>query len=249
MRPEVVWITGASAGLGKALVETYVQDGATVAATARPSEALDALVAAHPGKVVAFPADITDAAAIGDAVMRIETEVGPIRLAILNAGTHQPVKGAAFKADELDRLVQINLIGTAHCLEAVLQPMLRRRQGQIAVVSSVAGYTGLPTSAYYGATKAALFNMCESLKFDFDREGIDLRVISPGFVRTPLTDKNDFPMPFLMEPDAAARRVVAGLRGRRFEVTFPRRFTYGLKLLRILPYALYFALLRRTVRP
>ncbi len=246
MPREVVWITGASAGIGKALALAYAARGATVAATARPSERLDE-AALHPG-VVAFAGDVTDGAAMHDVVRRIETELGPIDRAVLNAGTHRPVKGEDFDAAELQKLMTINVMGTAYCLEAALRPMLARRRGQIAVVSSVAGYTGLPTSAYYGATKAALFNMCEALKFDLDRAGVDVRVVAPGFVRTPLTDKNDFPMPFLMEPEAAARRIVRGLDGKRFEVTFPRRLSYVLKLLRLLPYGLYFALVRRAVR-
>ncbi|TVQ33926.1 MAG: SDR family NAD(P)-dependent oxidoreductase [Geminicoccaceae bacterium] len=246
MPREVIWITGASAGIGKAIALAYAAEGALVAATARPSERLDE-VAEHPN-VTAFAGDITDGPAMHEVVRRIEAELGPIDRAILNAGTHQPVKAEDFKAAELERLLTINVMGTAHCLEAVLQPMLGRRGGQIAVVSSVAGYTGLPTSAYYGATKAALFNMCEALKFDLDKAGVDMRVIAPGFVRTPLTDKNEFSMPFLMEPEAAAQRVVKGLKGKQFEVTFPRRFSCILKVLRILPYAAYFALVRRTVK-
>ena len=225
MPREVVWITGASAGIGKAVVEAYVRAGALVAATARPSERLDALAQAHEA-VMAFPADITDGQAVKATVAAIEERLGPIDRAILNAGTHQPVHAEDFEADDLDALMRINVVGTARCLEAILQPMLARGRGQIAVVSSIAGYTGLPTSAYYGASKAALFNLCESLKFDTDKAGVDLRVVAPGFVRTPLTDKNEFPMPFLMEPEDAAERIVKGLQGGQFEVTFPRRFSY-----------------------
>ena len=114
------------------------------------------------------------------------------------------------------------------------------------MVSSVAGYRGLPSSLAYGATKAALINLCEALKFDFDRLGLKIQLVNPGFVRTPLTDKNTFPMPFLMEVDAAADRVVDGLAGNAFEITFPRRFTYGLKLMRMLPYWAYFPMVRRA---
>jgi len=247
MPREVVWVTGASAGIGKAIVEAYVAEGAVVAATARPSERLEELAQAH-DNVLAFPADITDADAIRATVAAIEERLGPIDRAILNAGTHHPVKAEDFKADDLRALMETNLMGTANCLEALLPVMLPRRGGQIAVVSSVAGYTGLPTSAYYGSSKAALFNLCESLKFDTDKAGVDLRVVAPGFVRTPLTDKNEFPMPFIMEPEDAAKRVVKGLKGRRFEVTFPRRFSYQLKLLRCLPYGLYFPLVARSTK-
>ncbi len=247
MPREVVWVTGASAGIGKAIVEAYVADGAVVAATARPSERLDALAQEH-DDVLAFPADITDAEAIKATVAAIEERLGPIDRAILNAGTHHPVKAPDFKADDLRALMETNLMGTANCLEALLPVMMGRKRGQIAVVSSIAGYTGLPTSAYYGASKAALFNLCESLKFDTDAAGVDLRVVAPGFVRTPLTDKNEFPMPFIMEPEDAAKRVVKGLKGRQFEVTFPRRFSYQLKLLRCLPYWLYFPLVARSTK-
>jgi len=241
MPREVVWITGASAGIGKSVVEAYVRDGASVAATARPSERLDALAQTHE-QVLAFPADITDAGAIRATVTAIEERLGPIDRAILNAGTHHPVHAKDFKSEDLRALMEINLFGTANCLEVLIPVLTQRRRGQIAVVSSIAGYTGLPTSAYYGASKAALFNLCESLKFDLDRAGVDLRVVAPGFVRTPLTDKNEFAMPFIMEPDDAAKRVVKGLKGGQFEVTFPRRFSYILKFFRCLPYSLYFPL-------
>jgi short-subunit dehydrogenase len=247
MPREVVWITGASKGIGRALVEAYVADGTLVAATARPSDELEELARAH-DQVLAFPADITEPEAIRATVAAIEERMGPIDRAVLNAGTHHPVHAKDFKAADLERLLHINLTGTANCLEALLAVMLERKRGQIAVVSSIAGYTGLPTSAYYGASKAALFNLCESLKFDTDKVGVDLRVIAPGFVRTPLTDKNEFPMPFLMEPEDAAQRIVKGLKGRSFEVTFPRRFSYMLKLLRVLPYWLYFPLVARSVK-
>ena len=139
-------------------------------------------------------------------------------------------------------------MGVVHGLAAAMPAFIQRRAGHIAVMSSVAGYRGLPTAAGYGATKAALTNMCESLKPELDGHGVAITVINPGFVRTPLTDRNAFTMPFLMEPGAAAGRVIAGLDARRFEITFPRRFTWTLKLLRCLPYALYFPVTRRLAR-
>jgi short-subunit dehydrogenase len=126
--------------------------------------------------------------------------------------------------------------------------MMARNAGQIAVVSSVAGYRGLPAASAYGATKAALINMCESLKFDLDAAGVKLQLVDPGFVETPLTAQNDFNMPFLMKSDAAAQAFYRGLLSDRFEIVFPKRFAWQLKLLRCLPYAAYFPLIRRSTR-
>lgn len=248
MRPEVVWITGASAGIGRAVAERFYKAGATVIATARGEDKLEAMRSGLGERLIPAAGDISDGVAITDLVAKVEAEHGPIDRAILNAGTHKPVDAKDFKADDLKALIDINLIGTARCLEPVMQRMIERKSGQIAVVSSVAGYTGLPTSAYYGASKAGLINMTESLKFDLDRSSVDLRLIDPGFVRTPLTDLNDFPMPFLMEPEDAAERIYHGLVNRKsFEITFPRRFSYILKVLRMLPYPLYFPIVGRSV--
>jgi short-subunit dehydrogenase len=137
-------------------------------------------------------------------------------------------------------------MGAVNGIAAVLPGFLARRAGHIAVVSSVAGYRGLPQAAAYGPTKAALINLCEALKPDLDRYQVRISVINPGFIRTPLTDLNEFPMPFLMEADVAARRIVRGLDAGKFEITFPRRFTFMLKVARMLPYALYFPMVKRT---
>lgn len=166
---------------------------------------------------------------------------------ILNAGTHAPLAAADFAVEPVRMLVETNLMGVVHGLVAVMPRFIARGAGHIAVVSSVAGYRGLPTAAAYGATKAALINMCEALMPDLERHGVRLSLINPGFVRTPLTDQNDFPMPFLMEVDEAARRIVSGLDSRRFEITFPRRLSWPLKLMRCLPYALYFPLTRQLL--
>ena len=195
-----------------------------------------------------WPLDITDHGAVQAAVARIEAERGPIDVAVLNAGTHQPVAAGEFTAAGLRALIELNVMGTAACLEAVMPRMIARGRGRIAVVASVAGYRGLPTGAYYGATKAALINLTESLRFDLDRAGVTIQLIDPGFVRTPLTDRNDFPMPFLIDADLAADRIARGLRSSRFEIAFPRIFVALLKLLRLLPYRLYFPLVDRATR-
>ncbi len=246
MPPERIWITGASMGIGEALALRLARDGAEIVASARSADKLTALAAAGGGRIVPWPVDITDHAAVQDAVTRIEAEHGPIDLAVLNAGTHRPVSAAEFTAGGLRELMEVNVLGTAACLEALMPRMIARRSGRIAVVASVAGYRGLPTSAYYGATKAALINLTESLKFDLDRAGVTIQLVDPGFVKTPLTDRNDFPMPFLVSAEFAADRIARGLRSGRFEIAFPRAFVAILKLLRLLPYGLYFPLVGRS---
>ncbi len=246
----IAWVTGASKGIGRAVALELAAEGWLVAASARDGAALETLDAQArdlPGAIHAYPLDVTCEMAVRDTVARIEQDHGAIDLAILNAGTHEPIDGSAFAVAPLRRLVDINLMGTAHCLAPIIERFVGRRKGRVGVVASMAGYRGLPTASAYGATKAALINMCEALRVELEREGVVLSVITPGFVRTPLTDQNPFPMPFLMEPQAAARRIVRGLEGRRFEITFPWRFAAIMKLLRLLPYPLFFAATRRLV--
>jgi short-subunit dehydrogenase len=144
-------------------------------------------------------------------------------------------------------MLDVNYLGVVNALAACLPAMKGRGHGQIAWMASVAGYRGLPKAAAYGPGKAALINLAESLKVDLERLGIILSVINPGFVRTPMTAGNDFPMPFLMEPEDAARRTIAGLKAGRFEIAYPRRFAALLKVGRVLPYWLYFWLIRTFI--
>ena len=244
----VVWVTGASSGIGRALALNLARRGERVAVSARGEAELQSLVKEAEGAaggIHPYPLDITGAESCAETIDRISDELGPIALAILNAGTHHPIEAENFAASDLQRLIAINLIGTGNCLDPLLKRMIPARAGHIAIVASVAGYRGLPTSAYYGASKAAQINLAEALKFDLDRHGIKLQLVNPGFVKTPLTDKNEFPMPFLMEVEEAAERMARGFETRAFEITFPRRFAYLLKLLRMLPYRLYFPIVAR----
>jgi NAD(P)-dependent dehydrogenase (short-subunit alcohol dehydrogenase family) len=248
-KKQVIWITGASSGIGRALALRLARDGHRIVASARSRDELDRLSAeAGNGKITPMPLDVTDHAAVARTLGAIERDLGPIDVAVLAAGTHQPVSAEDFRAADLAKLVEVNLIGVANCLEPLIQTMIAHGRGRIAIVSSVAGYRGLPTSAYYGATKAALINLAESLRFDLDRHGVTMQLIDPGFVKTPLTDRNDFKMPFLITPEQAADEIARGLAGSAFEITFPKRFTYMLKALRWLPYRLYFPLVARATQ-
>ena len=226
-------------------------DGWHVAVSARRADALADVVneaSGLKGRIKAYPLDVTDRAAVAATVASIERDFGQIDQAVLNAGTHQPVAAASLDAGAFRTLIELNLMGTAHCLEAVLPAMIARRGGSIAIVASVAGYHGLPSAAAYGMTKAGLINLAQSLKPELDGYGVHMQIVNPGFVRTPLTDKNTFPMPFLMEPDKAAEAFYRGLRSTRFEIIFPRRLAYLLKILDMLPPRLAFAVTRRLVR-
>jgi NAD(P)-dependent dehydrogenase (short-subunit alcohol dehydrogenase family) len=237
----LAWITGASTGIGAALVAQLVGEGWTVVATARGAEKLDALAAAHPGRVIAAAGDITDAPGMAALVEKVEAETGQvIALAVLNAGAWQEMGAGDFDLAAFHHQIGVNLGGTAACLAPLMERMIARNSGQIAIVASVAGYRGLPRGGAYGASKAALIALAESLKFDLDKAGVTMNIINPGFVRTPMTAVNEFPMPFLLETDDAARRIARGLKRSAFEITFPWQLAWPLKLLQLLPARLFF---------
>lgn len=244
----IVWITGASSGIGAALAREMAANGWQVAASGRNQARLDALCADAPQAIHAFALDVTDVAASAQTVREIERALGPIDLAVFNAGV-----GSAFSVDRYDAAdvfdrMRVNYGGAVNGIGAVLPAMLERGTGHIALTASVADFRGLPGGGPYSASKAAMIALAESLKLDLTGRGIDVSVITPGFVRTPMTDKNRFPMPFMIEVEDAARRVRRGLEAKRFEITFPRRLSYMLKLMQRLPYALYFPIIRRIAR-
>lgn len=238
------WITGASTGIGCALALELARRGTRVAALARSADALADLADQADG-IMPLPLDVTDRDAVVNAVDTIEASIGELDLCIPNAGISAPWNATAPNADAFDHLFGVNVAGVVNTLEAVVPRFVERRRGQISVMSSVAGFRGLPSAGPYCASKAAVTVLCESMKFDLDRSGVKMQVIHPGFVETPLTDKNPFRMPFLMSPEDAARRICLGLARDRFEITFPRRCTWWLKLMRCLPYAAYFPLVKR----
>jgi len=244
------WITGASSGIGRELAVQLAKAGWTVAISARRAEVLHELAQTQglSGKLVPFPLDVTNAEAVAKAVADIESQCGPLRLAVLNAGTYVRETAESWSLSSVRQQLETNLYGVVAGLVPVLAAMRAQGSGQVAIVSSVAGYVGIPGSLGYGMSKAALINLAEALAPDVARHGIKLQVICPGFVKTPLTDKNDFPMPFVISVEDAAKRIIAGLGSARFEIAFPRRMVWLLKLLRLLPYPFFMAAMRRTVR-
>ena len=241
-RGQRVWLIGASSGIGEATARLLMARGARVALTSR---SLDALTALAGGNAQVAPADVTDRASLAHAFDAICRTLGGIDVAIINAGTHQPVRAWALDAEAAEKLVQVNLVGAMNA-SALLAPYFSQRgSGRLAITASVAGYGGLPTGLVYGATKAALINFAETLYLDLAPQGVAVHLINPGFVKTPLTDLNEFKMPALIEAGEAAREILAGIEAGAFEIHFPKRFTRVLKALNLLPYRAYFALVQR----
>ena len=244
----VVWITGASAGIGRALALRLAGAGFRVAVTARRIEALAALAVEGQGWIIPYPGDTTDAARMTEIVATIEREQGPIALAVLNAGAYHLGERDGFDADLVWRTIETNLGGTVRCLDPLLKVMLPRRRGQIAIVASLAGYGGIPGSVAYGSAKAAMITMAEALRLTHASDGLTVQVINPGFVETAMTAPNDYPMPFMMSADKAAGIIVDGLASGGFEISFPRRLVWTMKAAFLLPYALWLPLMARATR-
>ena len=248
MRPEdgVAWVTGASAGIGRALALELADRGWRVFATARSAEKLEALAAERPDRIVPQPGDVADRARMAEIVAAAEAE-GGLALAVLNAGIYIPMRAQEFDAEAVEKTVSVNVLGAANGLDPVLKAMIARGRGHVALVASVAGYRGLPRAAAYSATKAALIAMAEALAFDLIDLGVRISVVNPGFVQTEATAVNDFEMPFLMQTDAAAKRIADGLGKPGFEIAFPTRFELILKTLGLLPNRAYFWVMRKAM--
>jgi short-subunit dehydrogenase len=236
-----VWITGASTGIGAATARELARRGHTLFLTACSADKLVEL----PGE--AKPGDVTDR----EAMHRIAGEIAPLDVALLNAGTYVPVDPPEFDADVFRQHLDVNVMGTVHCIEAVLPSMLELGHGRIAIVASVTGFAALPRAEAYGATKAFLISMADSLRADLAGTGVEVTVVNPGYVKTPLTAQNEFAMPFLIEPEEMARAIADGLEAGKPEISFPLPMALAMKLLGSLPGALsrrYTARLSKRLR-
>lgn len=238
-----VWLVGASTGIGRATAELLHARGAQVIVSARSLQPLQSLAEKCPGMVVA-PLDVTSEEAV-TAVAQQLLDLGPLDLVMFCAGVYQALRAPGMTSALMAQHMAVNFQGAVHVTRAVMPAMLASKHGHLSYVSSVAGFRGLPNSLAYGPTKAALINFAETLYIDLHDEGVGVSVINPGFVETPLTAKNKFHMPALMKPEQAAIEIIAGWGKGKFEMHFPKRFTWWLKILRMAPYGLYFKLTRQ----
>lgn len=244
-RGQAVWIIGASSGIGAALARELSSRGAILALSSRRQDELKALNQKLGSLHTVFALDVTDAEMTFRTARSVLTTFGRIDRVIFLAAAYVPMKIDAVDLAMAKTMVDVNIMGAFNLTSAVL-PLLKSQtpKAQLALCASVAGYIGLPGGQPYSATKAAIINLAETLHAEC-RDTVDIRLVCPGFVRTPLTDKNDFKMPMMIEPERAAKEIADGLQSGRFEIHFPRTFTLFLKMLRLLPYALSLRLTRR----
>jgi short-subunit dehydrogenase len=238
------WIIGCSTGIGYALAEHLSMQGAHLILSARSKDKLDALNERLGGRHLVAAFDIGDARATQEAFTAIQGQCEKIHSALFLAASYSPHNGQRKAINEIYDMLRINLGGAFNMID-VIEPYFEKQGfGQIVLCGSVAGYRGLPFGQPYCATKAAIINLAESLKTELRPKNIDVKVINPGFVKTPLTDKNSFPMPMIITADKAAEAIAKGINRKAFEIHFPKRFTYLIKLLRIMPNWLYLTLAR-----
>jgi NAD(P)-dependent dehydrogenase (short-subunit alcohol dehydrogenase family) len=244
---KVVWIVGASTGIGHAVAEQLAQRGARVMVSARQSEPLQQFATQHPG-AVAYPLDVTDLPALQNAVQHIVQAQGRLDLVLFAAGIYKPLRAYRFDLARMKQHLDVNVVGAYNLVDATLPTLLQQGFGHLSFVSSVAGWRGLPNSLAYGPTKAALTHFAEVLHYDLAGKGLGISAIHPGFVETPLTAQNEFTMPALITTDVAATEILAGWADGLFDIHFPKRFTWWLKLLRVLPHRWAQALIKKLTR-
>ena len=240
---KVIWITGASSGIGKALSIKFAQEGWIVAASARREGLLQELNRINKN-IHSFPLDVTNPEQCKKVFENIIKKFSDIEISIFGTGIHDPNSEKKFNLEKIREIMEVNYFGTMNSINSVYDYYNEKKSGQISIISSVAGYRGLPAAGAYCASKSALTGFTESLRFEMIRKNVRVSLVSPGFIKTPMTDQNDFPMPMIKSPEFAAEQIYIGLTKKTgFEIHFPKAFTFFLKFLRILPYPIYFKLI------
>jgi NADP-dependent 3-hydroxy acid dehydrogenase YdfG len=244
-----IWVIGASSGIGEACAKAFMNAGAKVALSSRRAERLNTLAqSAEPGQALVLSLDVTHQEQLISAYQSIVGAWGGLDLMLFVSGVYTPLRADNFDFEIAQKTIDANLLGPMRAVSIVLPNMLKDHAGHIAIVGSVAGYSGLPKALAYGPSKAGIINFCETLYYDLLPQGVGVHMISPGFVATEATAQNDFEMPALITAEEAAKEILAGLQSGEFDIHFPKRFSGFLKFLRILPYPLYFWVVRRFVK-
>ncbi len=252
MQKKTCWIIGASHGIGEALVRKYFDHGFDLMISARSIEKLnqirDEIRTKNPtatNQILTSQVDVCDVSSLQKSCDEIITKLQKIDLVIFASALYSPTSAIGFDLQKAHETIDVNIKGALNLLHVVLPKMKAQKFGHLAFIASVAGYRGLPQSFAYGASKAALINLCEGIYPELNRHNINLSVINPGFVKTRLTDKNSFEMPFIISADQAAEEIFKGLNAKKFEIHFPKKFTYILKFLRILPNTIFLKIINK----
>ena len=248
MNKKTIWITGGSTGIGKALAIKFASKGWNVAVSARRAELLNELSNSYEN-ISSFPLDVTDKEKCKEVFNEIKNKYENIDICFFSTGTWDPKKEKDIDVDQIENVFKVNFFGTLNSIKSVEKYFKDKKSGTISIVSSIAGYRGLPNSTGYGPSKSALNNLAESLYFDFGRSNVRICLVSPGFIKTPMTDKNDFKMPFLKTTEYAAEKIYDGLVNKKvFEIHFPKSLTILLKIFSFLPSKVYFGLVGRMTK-
>ena len=245
---KVIWITGASSGIGKAVAIKFAENGWIVAASARRENLLNELKEINEN-IYPFPLDVTDIDKCKLVATNIINQFRNIDICLFGTGMHDPKSEKKFNLEKVREIMEVNYFGTMNSINSIYDYFSEKKNGQISIISSVAGYRGLPAAGAYCASKAALTSFAESLNFDMQMKNVRVSLVSPGFIKTPMTDQNDFPMPMIKSPEFAAEQIYIGLiKKNGFEIHFPKIFTYMMKFLRILPSSIYFKFLEKGMK-
>ena len=245
---KVIWITGASSGIGRALAIKFANEGWVVAASARRENLLQELEKINEN-IHSFPLDVTNIDQCKNVFENIIEKFKNIEISVFGTGMHDPKSEKEFNLEKIRKIMEVNYFGTMNSINSVYNYYNNKKGGQISIISSVAGYRGLPAAGAYCASKSALTSFAESIYFEMKRKNVRVTLISPGFIKTPMTDQNDFPMPMIKSPEFAAEQIYTGLvKKKGFEIHFPKAFTFIMKLLSILPSSIYFKIVEKGMK-
>ena len=248
MNNKTIWITGASSGIGKALAIKFAQEGWKVAISARRENLLKEISKSQ-NNIDYFPLDVTNIEKCKTVFNDVKKKLGDVNISVFCTGIHDPKSEKKLNLEKVRKIMEVNFFGAVNSINAVYDYYKDKKSGQISIVSSVAGYRGLPAAGAYCASKSALSSFAESLYFDFKRDNVRISLVSPGFIKTPMTDQNDFPMPMIKSPEFAAEQMFKGLtRSKSFEIHFPKTFTSLMKVLKVIPNGLYFKIVEKGMK-